>query len=626
MTSAQLFYAINLLIYAGVDIIACLGLSQQFGVAGVTNFGYIIFQAAGAYTAAILSLPRQSANGGFQSYIGGWNLPLPIPWIGAMIVGGLLALPFTFLVGRRLRGDFAAVGLLVTAVMANLLVNNYRPLLNGSAGLSLVPAPLQSKFNPQSQGYQWLYAAVTLVLAAAVYLLVRRVTESPYGRSLRAMRDNDIVADSLGKNLLSLRAAMLVLGGALAALSGAILVGFINLWAPSAWGYAETIVLFAAVIIGGAGSHRGAVLGAILVPVGFEEATRYIPQFGPPGLVDDLQWVAIGLLIVVFLWFRPQGVLPERRRRIGAGAPPEPIEIPNEDVVTLAGLGRAPGLADAVGQDGSAVSVAGRPITRSVPSSVERGRGRDAAYGGRDPGLRRRARRGRGIHRSAARHPDRPHRSQRRRQVDAARHAGRHHAGHLGAGDLRRDRRHRRARLPPRPAGARPDVPAGQRVQAAHRDGEPAQRGARSTGETRWSARCAGAATGGVDEEAAIARARALLDRFGLSGYADTYAGDLSGGQRRLTEIMRALMAEPAVLLLDEPMAGVHPRLARQIGAQLLGLCAEGMTILMVEHELAIMDEFCDPVIVMAEGTVLATGTMAALRARTEVVEAYLVG
>jgi ABC-type branched-subunit amino acid transport system ATPase component len=128
------------------------------------------------------------------------------------------------------------------------------------------------------------------------------------------------------------------------------------------------------------------------------------------------------------------------------------------------------------------------------------------------------------------------------------------------------------------------------------------------------------------DEEAAIDRARALLDRFGLSGYADTYAGDLSGGQRRLTEIMRALMAEPPMLLLDEPMAGVHPRLAREIGAQLLGLCAEGMTILMVEHELAIMDEFCDPVIVMAEGSVLATGTMAALRARREVVEAYLVG
>ena len=110
MGSAQAYYVINLLIYAGVDIIACLGLNQQFGVAGVTNFGFIIFQAAGAYTAAILSLPPSSANGGFQSYIGGWNLPFPFPWIGAVIVGGLLGLPFTFLVGRRLRGDFAAVG------------------------------------------------------------------------------------------------------------------------------------------------------------------------------------------------------------------------------------------------------------------------------------------------------------------------------------------------------------------------------------------------------------------------------------------------------------------------------------------------------------------------------------
>ena len=432
MTSAQLFYAINLLIYAGVDIIACLGLNQQFGVAGITNFGFIIFQAAGAYTAAILSMPSQSANGGFQSYIGGWNLPWPVPWIGAMIVGGLVALPFTFLVGRRLRGDFAAVGLLVTAVMANLLVTNYRPLLNGSAGLSLVPAPLQSTYNPQSQGYQWLYAAVTLVLAAAVYLLVRRVTESPYGRSLRAMRDNDLVADSLGKNLLSLRAAMLVLGGMLAGLSGAILVGFINLWAPSAWGYAETIVLFAAVIIGGAGSHRGAVLGAILVPVAFEEATRYIPQFGPPGLVEDLQWVAIGLLIVVFLWFRPQGVLPERRRRTGSGGPVT-IDIPNEDVVTLASAAQEPGLADAVRQRRiRCPRRAGPSAARSAPSpaSPDGGR-RGPAHHRRDPRLRRRARGRRGVHRGAARHPDRPHRPQRRRQVDAARHAGRHHRSQL---------------------------------------------------------------------------------------------------------------------------------------------------------------------------------------------------
>ena len=247
------YYLINLLIYAAVDAMACLGLSQQFGVAGVTNFGFIIFQAAGGYTAAVLALPADSADGGFQSYLGGWNLPFPIPWIGAAVVGGLIALPFTFLVGRRLRGDFAAVGLLVTAVLLNLLATNYRPLLNGAAGLSLIPQPLQGEYNPQSSGYEWALTAVAVVLCAAVYLLVRRITESPYGRSLRAMRDNDTVADSLGKNLLSLRTAMLVVGGAIAGLSGGILISYITTWSPAAWGYAETVVLFAAVIIGGAG-------------------------------------------------------------------------------------------------------------------------------------------------------------------------------------------------------------------------------------------------------------------------------------------------------------------------------------------------------------------------------------
>jgi branched-chain amino acid transport system permease protein len=222
------YYIINLLIYAAVDAMACLGLNQQFGVAGVTNFGFIIFQAAGGYTAAILALPDQSANGGFQTYIGGWNLPFPLPWIGAAVVGGLIALPFTFLVGRRLRGDFAAVGLLVTAVLLNLLVTNYRPLLNGSAGLSLIPQPLQGEYNPQSSGYQWTLTAIAIVVCAVVYLFVRRITESPYGRSLRAMRDNDAVADSLGKNLLSLRTAMLVTGGAIAGLSGGILVSYIT--------------------------------------------------------------------------------------------------------------------------------------------------------------------------------------------------------------------------------------------------------------------------------------------------------------------------------------------------------------------------------------------------------------
>jgi branched-chain amino acid transport system permease protein len=609
-----LFYVINLLIYAAVDAVACLGLSQQFGVAGVTNFGFIIFQAAGGYTAAILALPPKSASGGFQSYILGWHLPFPLPWVGATIVGGVIALPFTFLVGRRLRGDFAAVGLLVTAVLLNLLVTNYVPLLNGDAGLSLIPAPLRGSnlFSVQSTGYEWGFTAGALALGVLVYLFIRRITESPYGRTLRAMRDNDVVADSLGKNLRSLRTGTLVLGGAIAGLSGGVLVSYISTWSPAAWGYAETVVLFAAVIIGGAGNHVGAVLGAVLVPVGFEEVTRFIPTSNnvPPYLIPSLEWVAIGLLIVVFLWFRPQGVLPERKRVIAL--PP--------------GEGKSP-------PDAALVSVWERPraaASRQAPARSAGADGRQAADTVLEAvGLVREF--------GGVRAVDNVSLSVQRGTLTGLigpNGAGKSTLLALLAGTL--------------PATAGKVVYEGQDIT-----GMPAFRRARlglvrtfqlasefkrltvmenllsavpaNRGDSLRGA-MAGKRYWRRDEAAAIARAQAILRRFGLDGVANSYAGDLSGGQRRLVEIMRALMTEPSMLLLDEPMAGVHPNLARRIGNELVALCNEGMTILMVEHELAIMDEFGDPVIVMAEGAVLAEGTMQQLRGRSEVVEAYLVG
>jgi branched-chain amino acid transport system permease protein len=625
---------------------ACLGLSQQFGIAGVTNFGFIIFQAAGAYAAAILSMPPDTANGGFQSYLGGWNLPFPLPWIGAAAAGALLALPFTFLVGRRLRGDFAAVGLLVTAVLINLLVTDYRPFLNGDAGLAIVPSPLQVEFNPGSTGYQWAYAAVAIVLAGGVYWFVRRITESPYGRSLRAMRDNDRVADSLGKNLLSLRTGMLVTGGAIAGLSGGVLVGFINTWSPAAWTYAETIVLFAAVIIGGAGNHRGAVLGALLVPLAFEEGSRFIPnsQSLPPNLIPSLQWVAIGLLIVAFLWFRPQGVLPERKRvialpgRAAGGRRPGP-----------AAPGDGPPPAGSASQPDGAPAVRRAAVAGGQPAGA--GMGQPGAGMGQPAGVA-----GADQHGATAAAPGAVLQA-----VQVSRDYGGVHAvagvslavrpgtltgliGPNGAG---------KSTLLALLAGTE-RLSAGQILyQGQDISGLPAYRRARiglirtfqlatefkrltvmenlltaapgNRGDSLRGA-MAGRRYWRGDEAAMISRAEAVLDRFGLTDLANSYAGDLSGGQRRLVEIMRALMTEPTVLLLDEPMAGVHPELARRIGAALTRLCREGMTILMVEHELAIMDEFCDPVVVMAEGSVLAQGTMAELRERTEVVEAYLVG
>lgn len=318
------YYAANLLVYAGVDIIACLALNLQFGVSGIVNFSFIVFQAAGAYTAAVLSMPPDTASGyDFQIYFGGFQLPFPLPWIGGAIAGAALAMPVGFVVLRKLRPDYQAIALLVLSIIANEVITNARPLLNGAAGLALVPQPLQNQIDPNTDTYQYFYVALTAVGVALVWIIASRIVNSPFGRSLRAMRDHELAASALGKNPVALKMTIFVVGGAIAGLSGAILVGFITLWAPSVWLYPETIILFAAVIVGGRGNNLGAILGALLVPVGFEEVTRFIPnQFtlGPlqvtpqVGLVPALQWVAIGLLILGFLWFRPEGVRPEPRR------------------------------------------------------------------------------------------------------------------------------------------------------------------------------------------------------------------------------------------------------------------------------------------------------------------------
>jgi ABC-type branched-subunit amino acid transport system ATPase component len=121
-------------------------------------------------------------------------------------------------------------------------------------------------------------------------------------------------------------------------------------------------------------------------------------------------------------------------------------------------------------------------------------------------------------------------------------------------------------------------------------------------------------------------RARRLLAEFSMSHMTDEYAGELSGGQKRLVEIMRALMAEPRVLLLDEPLAGVNPALRDVIAEHLLRLREGGLTMVMVEHELGAVERCCDPVIVMAQGRVLAEGSMREMRANEEVVDAYLLG
>ncbi|MGH2868956.1 MAG: ATP-binding cassette domain-containing protein, partial [Solirubrobacteraceae bacterium] len=388
-----------------------------------------------------------------------------------------------------------------------------------------------------------------------------------------------VVADSLGKDLRSLRMSSL--------------------------------------IIGGMGNHRGAILGAILVPVAFEEATRYIPPVpGNPNLIPALQWVVIGLLILTFLWFRPEGILPERRRKILAGA-----EGPGgvDEAVGSPGLAGTPTLGAKIGPAGGPAQTwapqdSGDGASGVILECVGLSRSFDGLRAVDDVSMKFERGRLTGII-----GPNGAGKSTALAML----------AGTLPATEGRILLRGEDVTALPAYRRARQGLVRTFQLASEFKHltvienllaAIPGQRGESFRGAVL------GSRYWGAQETTGIERARATLERFGLLPLADRYAGELSGGQRRLVEIMRALMAEPEVLLLDEPMAGVHPRLAHQIGMLLVSLCAEGTTVIMVEHELSIMDEFCDPVFVLAEGQVLAQGTMAALRAKEEVVEAYLVG
>jgi branched-chain amino acid transport system permease protein len=316
MSTAYQYYAITLLVYFGVNTIACWALNLQYGVSGVLNFAFIMFQAVGAYMAGVLTLgPTTSFS--FQQYILGASLPFPLPWLLAAAVGGLLA----FLVGtfafRPERRDYQAMVMLVVSIIASILVVSEGGWFNGQSGLAAIPKPFQAKVGYDLVGYGWFYVALTAAVVIGVYFLINRMTGAPWGRRLRAMRENSEALEALGVNVRRESMIVYVVGGALAALSGAVLVQFIGAWSPGSWGTPETFLYFVAIIIGGAGNNFGAMLGGALVLGVFQEGLRYLPSFGYTGLAEAIQFMSLGVLILAFLWFRPGGLVPERRRRFG---------------------------------------------------------------------------------------------------------------------------------------------------------------------------------------------------------------------------------------------------------------------------------------------------------------------
>lgn len=332
ISAATQFYIITLAMYFFIYVILELGYNMQFGLTGIINIAFYVVVAFGGYVGAVVSMGPHDFT---QQYILGANLPYPLPVLVGGVAGALVSAVLGVVV-LRLRDQYQAIVTLVIAQMTYLFVGNYQPLFNGYLGLAGIPHPLDQTLDLSYLHYQYFFLGVAAVFALLAFLFMQRIVHSPFGRVLRAIREDHEVAAVFGKNVFRLQLVSFMVGGFLAGVGGGLFAEYLGTFSPSVWTTSEAFVVIAALLIGGTGNNWGAVLGAFVLPVGIYELTQLIPSFGSTtDLIDAGRWILIGLLVCAFLWWRPEGLIAERKTKYPPTAPVE-IEAPREQDAAVA--------------------------------------------------------------------------------------------------------------------------------------------------------------------------------------------------------------------------------------------------------------------------------------------------
>ena len=312
--NAVINYVVLLLPFFFINCILCWGLNLQFGLAGIPNFTYITFMAVGAYFAGVTALPPPT-RGVPIHYILGLNWPFPATMLSGGVVAGLVGLGLGAVLFRRLRSDYLAIVTFGLGFIAYDLVSTYTSVFNGFDGITGVPQPLNSVLGFDYITYVRFFAGLAAVVALLVGYVMWRISRAPLGRTLRAVRDDQDLAEALGKKTYRVRMVAMIVGCFVAGIGGALTVELSSTMNPSGWAPPETFVLFAAVLLGGRGNIWGSAVGAFIVPVLLLQVTSLISVPVSYAVQFEASRIAlVGLLIIVVLWFRPDGIVPRAPR------------------------------------------------------------------------------------------------------------------------------------------------------------------------------------------------------------------------------------------------------------------------------------------------------------------------
>jgi branched-chain amino acid transport system ATP-binding protein len=550
-------------VMAGIYMLLAMGLNVVVGYSGLLDLGYAGFWAVGAYAAAIVTgkAPFHPLDLGF------WGA-VPVAVLAAVASGLVLGL-----VTLRVRGDYLAIVTLGFGEIVRIVANSWDSVTNGPSGITDIGHPTLLGFNFGLDPTP--YVALIWLLIGALYFLIANLWRSRIGRAWHATRQDEDAAEILGVPTFRMKLLAFATGASTAGLAGAVYGAYVGYIVPTNFVLLTAIMILAAVVLGGMGNMKGAMIGAAVV-VFLPELFRGLEQG---------RFLAFGMILVLMMILRPAGLLPLAPRRYRLPATP-----------ALAGPARpapAAGAAPLLRCQGLSKRFGGLLAVDGVDLAVPEG----------------------GI-----------------LAIIGPNGAGKSTLFNLIGGSLTPDRGtvelagRSIARLKPHQVAARGIARTFQLVRLF-----PAVTVAENVlvgADLHNAAGIAGTAVGlpaaGAADRRALAAADAALGFCGIRHLADALAGELSYGDQRRVEIARALAAAPRLLLLDEPAAGMNPTERRRLGELVRAIRDSGVTVVVVEHDVSLVMAIADQVVVLDGGRVIARGRPDEVRRDPGVVAAYL--
>ena len=602
-----------------------LGLNIVVGFAGLLDLGYAAFFAIGAYTYGALSsyqiqpqwssfwepfqwlglVQHLAADGGAGTVhfdVSFW-LMLPLAALVAAFFGVLFGAPTL-----RLKGDYLAIVTLGFGEIVPIVARNTPSITNGAQGLSGVSTPRLFGYNFGVMSTPYYYLGLALIVL--LIFISARLKHSRVGRAWLAIREDEIAAEAMGVNRTRLKLLAFAIGAGFAGLTGTFYVAKLQTATPEMFMFPVSVMILVMIVLGGIGSVAGVVVGALILQLlqswFLQDLTQWIHTLGEwTGIaflerVDLVQSIELifGIILVVMMLYRRQGLIPERaavkaltyeqqsampsRNSVDARLVPlhrRTID-PGEPLLEITGLAKFFGGIKAVNRvdlsvmPGSIVAIIGpngsgkTTFFNLITGLIEPDGGKVLLAGKNVTGLK-------------------PHRI-------------------VEKGIARTFQNLR--------------LFANMTVLENALVGAHARTATGAVGAVLRLPR--------VKREEAAARARALdiLGIFGnrLMPRLQHLAFSLSYANRRRLEIARALVSEPVLLLLDEPTAGMNPTETLELTHQIRHLRERGVTILLIEHKLDVVNEIADKVIVLDHGEKIAEGTPKQVHSNKDVLRAYL--